>query len=92
MLQRDGYTCQYTGRKLPKHLLNLDHVIPRDRGGEDSWENLVASDKEINTLKGNRLNSEAGLKLIRKPVAPKSAVKVLTAADAKHPSQVPFLL
>ncbi len=92
VLERDSYTCQYSGRKLPKGQLNLDHVLARDRGGKDSWENLVACDKDINSAKGNRLNSEAGLKLIRKPTAPKTTVKVLKAADAKHPSQVPFLL
>lgn len=92
VLERDGYTCQYSGRKLPKAQLNLDHVLARDRGGRDSWENLVACDKEINSRKGNRLNSDAGLKLIRKPQAPKPTVKVLHAIDARHASQIPFLL
>lgn len=92
ILERDGYTCQYSGAKLPKGQLNLDHVQPRDRGGRDSWENLVACDKTINSRKGNRLNSEVGLKLIRDPKAPKSTVKILRAEDAKHPSQKPFLL
>ncbi len=92
VLERDGYTCQYTGKKLPRHRLNVDHVIPRDKGGKDTWENTVACDTEINTRKGNRYNHEIGLKLIRKPVAPKATVKLLKASDAKDPSQVPFLL
>ena len=49
---------------------NLDHVVPRDRGGRDSFENLVWSKKEINSLKANRLPHEAGLRLMRKPTAP----------------------
>ncbi len=92
VLERDGYTCQYSGKKLTRAQLNLDHVLARDRGGKDTWENLVACDKEINTRKGNRLNSEVGLQLIRVPKAPKPTVKVLHASDAKHASQVPFLL
>lgn len=92
ILERDGYTCQYSGRKLPKSQLNLDHVTPRDRGGRDSWENLVTCEQKLNSTKGNRLNSEIGLKLIRIPKAPKPTVKVIKAVDAPHPSQRPFLL
>ncbi len=90
--ERDGGTCQYTGDKVTRATGNLDHVVPRDRGGRDTWENLVVARKDINTRKSNRLNREAGLKLIRKPQAPKTTVKLLKAADAKDPSQVPFLL
>jgi 5-methylcytosine-specific restriction endonuclease McrA len=68
--ERDNFTCQYTGRKLTKAEGNLDHVTPKSRGGKDSWENLVLCHKEINNRKGDRLNSEIGLKLIRKPIAP----------------------
>ncbi len=92
ILERDSYTCQYSGKKLAKSQLNLDHVLARDRGGKDSWENLVACEVGLNSRKGNRLNSEMGMKLIRVPKAPKPTVKVLHASDAKHASQVPFLL
>jgi 5-methylcytosine-specific restriction endonuclease McrA len=70
ILERDNYICQYTGKQLPRHKLNIDHVIPKDRGGTDSWTNMVASSIEINSKKGNKLNSEAGLKLIREPKKP----------------------
>jgi 5-methylcytosine-specific restriction endonuclease McrA len=69
--ERDGDRCQYTGRVLGPDEGNLDHVVPRSRGGRDSWENLVWSAREVNTRKGNRLPHEAGLKLLRAPVAPK---------------------
>lgn len=81
ILRRDNYTCQYSGEKLSKHDLNVDHVLPRDRGGRDSWDNLVASRKDINFAKGNKTNREAGLKLIRQPVAPKATVKMVRAED-----------
>ncbi len=90
--ERDGGVCQYTGRKLSAREGNLDHIYPRSRGGKDSFENLVWADRAVNSLKGDRTPEEAGLKLIRKPVAPKAMVKVLHASDARHPSQVPFLL
>jgi 5-methylcytosine-specific restriction endonuclease McrA len=69
--ERDGNRCQYTGRLLAPDEGNLDHVVPRSRGGQDTWENLVWSDKTINSRKGNRLPHEAGLKLLAVPRAPK---------------------
>src|SRR5262245_43515875 len=69
--ERDGNRCQYTGQLLKPELGSLDHVVPRSRGGQDSWENLVWSSKEVNTRKANRLPHEAGLKLLRVPRVPK---------------------
>ncbi|MCW5558003.1 MAG: HNH endonuclease [Verrucomicrobiae bacterium] len=69
--ERDGNRCQYTGRLLRPDEGNLDHVVPRSRGGRDTWENLVWAAREVNTRKGNRLPHEAGLKLVRAPAAPK---------------------
>lgn len=63
--ERDQGVCQYTGRKLSRSEGNIDHVTPRDRGGRDSWENLVWCDRKVNSAKGNRMNHEAGLKLIQ---------------------------
>lgn len=68
---RDNYTCQYTGKRCRASDLTLDHVIPRERGGQTSWENIVTCRRDINSLKANQLPHEAGLKLIRKPVQPK---------------------
>jgi 5-methylcytosine-specific restriction endonuclease McrA len=68
---RDNYTCQYTGKRCKAADLTLDHVIPRERGGRTSWENIVTCRRDINSLKANRLPHEAGLKLIRKPLRPK---------------------
>ena len=69
--ERDGNRCQYTGRLLAPDEGSLDHVLPRSRGGKDEWENLVWSDKAVNSRKGDRLPHEAGLKLIKAPRAPK---------------------
>lgn len=91
VLERDGYTCQYSGRKLPRSSLNVDHVVPLDRGGRNTWHNMVACEKGINSRKSNRLNHEAGLKLIRQPEEPKAVPVSFALTEAKHPSWVPFV-
>ena len=75
---RDGGRCQYSGRKLALHEADIDHVLPRSRGGRDSWENCVISRRETNRRKGARTPSEANLRLIRKPTAPKAVPISLT--------------
>lgn len=67
ILLRDRYTCQYCGKTLPSGELTLDHVIPRSRAGESSWENLVASCNPCNNRKGSRTPEEAGMKLHKAP-------------------------
>ncbi len=69
--ERDGNRCQYTGALLKPDEGSLDHVLPRSRGGRDTWENLVWASKAVNARKGNRLPQEAGLKLLSIPRAPK---------------------
>jgi len=70
--ERDGGVCQYTGRKLAPHEGNIDHVLPRSRGGESTWENCVLAHREINSHKADRLPQEAGLRLRRRPAAPRA--------------------
>jgi 5-methylcytosine-specific restriction endonuclease McrA len=69
--ERDGNRCQYTGVLLRPEEGSLDHVLPRSRGGRDTWENLVWSSKDVNARKANRLPHEAGLRLLKTPRAPK---------------------
>jgi 5-methylcytosine-specific restriction endonuclease McrA len=67
ILLRDRYTCQYCQKTLPSGELTLDHVQPRSRAGDSSWENLVACCITCNNRKGNRTPDEAGMKLLRPP-------------------------
>jgi 5-methylcytosine-specific restriction endonuclease McrA len=69
--ERDGGVCQYTGRKLERAEGNIDHVIPRSRGGATSWENCVLAHREVNSRKADRLPQEAGLRLLRRPTRPR---------------------
>jgi 5-methylcytosine-specific restriction endonuclease McrA len=71
IFERDNYTCQYCQQRFETSRLNLDHVIPRERGGQTTWENIVCSCIECNSRKGNRTPPEANLKLLRKPKRPK---------------------
>ncbi len=68
ILKRDHYTCQYCGKKGGN--LTIDHVIPKQLGGEDTWENLVCACAECNAKKGGRTLEEAGMKLLKKPSKP----------------------
>lgn len=88
---RDGGVCQYTGEFVGQAGGNLDHVIPRDRGGRDSFENLVWAKREINSHKANRLPHEAGLKLIRRPKPPLPLPAAATIREMKHPDWRHFL-
>ena len=67
---RDNFTCQYCGQMLPAQSLNLDHVLPRSRGGCASWNNLVCSCVPCNTKKGALTPVEAGMTLRRRPTKP----------------------
>ena len=69
--ERDGNRCQYTGRLLRPEEGSIDHVLPRSRGGANSWENCVWASREINARKGNRLPHEVGLNLLAAPRVPK---------------------
>jgi len=71
IFERDRNTCQYCGQVFERKDLNLDHVIPRDRGGPTSWENIVCSCITCNTQKANRTPQEAAIHLVRKPKRPK---------------------
>ena len=70
LLARDGHCCQYCGQSLPANQLSLDHVMPRSRGGQTTWENIVASCVKCNTKKGCRTPQEARMRLMKKPRKP----------------------
>lgn len=72
VLQRDNYTCQYCGYQGDD--LTLDHVVPRSKGGPDSWENIVAACVRCNVKKGNRTPKQANLHLRTNPRRPYSSL------------------
>ncbi len=72
LLYRDGHTCQYCGYSGED--LTLDHVLPRSRGGGDTWENMVTACVRCNVKKGNRTPQEARMPLRQPPRQPYSSL------------------
>jgi len=68
---RDNFTCQYTGKKLRPGEGNIDHVVPKSRGGETAWENCVLACRKVNAKKADSTPEEVGLKLLKPPEPPK---------------------
>ena len=83
---RDKFTCQYCGCSFPERELNLDHVIPRDKGGRTNWENIVTSCVRCNTRKANKRPEEANMSLQRKPGAPRWRPLFGLAAESRTDS------
>lgn len=86
LMLRDGYQCQYCARKPGVRDLNVDHVVPRSRGGRDSWSNLVTSCRPCNLKKGKRTPDEAGMRLLSRPSQPRWS----TAAHIALTTRTPF--
>ncbi len=87
VLARDDHICQYCGRRFASHLLTLDHVIPRSRGGVTTWENVVCACLGCNLRKGGRTPAEAKMRLIRRPDRPKrNPWLVLKLSNPKYAS------
>lgn len=89
---RDGGVCQYTGEKVGRNTGDIDHIIPISRGGKNIFSNMILAKKEINRLKGNKLNHEVGLKLIRDPKEPAPIPLSSTIQEVKHHTWKHFLI
>lgn len=84
---RDGHRCQYCLAAAE----NIDHVIPRAKGGEHTWENVVASCKPCNARKGDQLLETTNLVLRRRPAVPHTLTWMLVALGNVSPEWEPYL-
>ncbi len=84
---RDGHRCQYCGGAAE----NIDHVVPRSKGGTHTWENVVAACRPCNNRKQDHLLHETGLSLQRPPSAPRERLWVLAATGTMCPDWEPYL-
>jgi 5-methylcytosine-specific restriction endonuclease McrA len=84
---RDGHRCQYCNRVAE----NIDHVVPRSRGGPHAWDNVVASCRSCNSRKEDRLPSEIGFTLFQAPREPHSMLWIVATAGTIDPAWEPFL-
>ena len=90
VLARDAYTCQYCGRQASG--LTVDHVIPRSRGGDSVWENIVASCAPCNRKKGNRLPREVSMHPRSRPKPPGPTVFIRIASPRIPVAWEPYLV
>lgn len=90
VLARDLWTCQYCGSRKPQ--LTVDHVIPRSRGGESIWENIVTSCAACNRRKGDHLPREVRMHPRKRPKAPGPTVFIRVAAPAPPSTWSPYLV
>jgi 5-methylcytosine-specific restriction endonuclease McrA len=89
ILRRDSFKCAYCGRSdLP---LTIDHVVPKARGGSDSWENLVAACTNCNNKKGDRTPDEANLSLLNKPFKPSHIMFIKNVVGKLDDNWKPYL-
>ena len=84
---RDGHKCQYCNKAAE----NIDHVMPRSRGGPHAWDNVVASCRACNARKEDRSPAEAGLTLRHPPREPHADLWVVATAGTIDPAWEPFL-
>jgi len=92
ILRRDDYTCQYCGQTTSR--LTIDHIVPRFRGGEYSWENLVTACPHCNRRKGGRTILEARMTLRRRPHEPQPTAEYLYGRhlrDAERAEWIKYL-
>ena len=93
LMLRDAHQCQYCARRPPVRELNIDHVLPRSRGGEASWENLVTACRVCNLRKGRRTPDEAAMHLLRIPGPPRwsTTMQILMGSPSPFEEWTPFL-
>jgi len=91
VLARDGYACQYCGGRPTRSSLTVDHVVPRSRGGQKAWDNLVAACQPCNRRKGGRRPEEAGMRLLARPAPPRFLALAVVEAGAGHTTWAKYL-
>lgn len=87
VLRRDGGKCGYCGEPAN----TIDHILPKSRGGRDTWENLVACCVRCNNTKGNKTPQEMGWALRFHPTAPGGTTWMVRGADTRHPLWANYL-
>jgi hypothetical protein len=70
LLARDRYTCAYCAQRFRADQLDMEHIVPRSKGGKESWTNLVTACKACNNRKADRTPEAAGMKLHYVPYVP----------------------
>jgi 5-methylcytosine-specific restriction endonuclease McrA len=88
---RDHFACQYCGDHRPTHDLTFDHVIPRSRGGQHVWDNVVAACRRCNHVKADRHVAELGWRLRHQPGPPSGLAWRIIGTGHRDPRWLPYL-
>jgi 5-methylcytosine-specific restriction endonuclease McrA len=84
VLARDYYTCQYCGDQPGRGNLTVDHILPRSRGGQTVWKNVVTACKRCNGRKGDHTPEEVGMRPRTKPRRPRYVALALLGAAREN--------
>jgi len=89
IISRDNSTCQYCGKK--SRSMTIDHIIPKDKRGKDTWTNLVSACENCNLKKGNSLLSQTNMRLLSKPKKPSHIYHMQKLVRNDNKSWKPYL-
>jgi 5-methylcytosine-specific restriction endonuclease McrA len=89
VLKRDNHQCQYCGRRDNK--LTIDHVVPRTKGGQSTWENMVCACASCNNRKGEHRPEQMGMYLLSKPKRPNNVSFMRNLIGAGQQRWKPYL-
>ena len=84
IFKRDQFQCQYCSKQLTLNNITIDHVLPKCRGGQNTFTNCVSACKECNLGKGTRTPEEAGMKLTQQPITPKGYLILVPNIEQWH--------
>lgn len=87
--RRDRHTCQYCGKKTMP--LTVDHIVPKQFGGKETWENLVCACVRCNNRKGNQTADQAGMHLLKRPKKPSRLFFLQFFIEKPHETWRPYL-
>lgn len=92
LFRRDWNICAYCGEEFGDNQLSRDHIVPRSRGGEDTWMNVVTACETCNKIKDNRTPEQAGMPLIYVPYEPNRAEWLILKNRRILADQMDFLI
>ncbi len=87
VLHRDAHRCQYCGKDAD----SIDHVLPRSKGGDHAWDNVVAACRRCNLAKGSRLLADTAMVLRRPPCQPRHLSWLLITLERIPEQWKPYL-
>ena len=89
IIKRDNFTCQYCGCYTKN--ITIDHIVPKDKNGKDTWANLVSACNKCNLIKGNKFLYQTNMKLLKKPNKPSHIYHLQKYVNKENQVWKPYL-